>query len=86
LISRYRRARVVSYALGAYKVLRESIVIETSKKGSFDWKFKGLVPFLIIKRNWRATNLPLMPTFSPNTSNQNFEITILCNVVESSEN
>ena len=32
------------------------------------------------------TNAPLMPTISPNTSNQNFEIAILFNVFESSGN
>jgi hypothetical protein len=25
------------------------------KKGSFDWKFKGLVVFLIVESDWRAT-------------------------------
>jgi hypothetical protein len=34
------------------------------KTGSFDWKFKGLVPFLIVESDLRATNPPLMPTFS----------------------
>ena len=44
------------------------------------------MPFLIVESDWRATNLPLTPTISPNTSNQNFEIAILFNVVESSGN
>ena len=68
------RARVVSYVLGAYKVFIESVVVETSKKSSFDWKFKGLVPFLKVKSDSRATNptTDLTPTFSPNTPNQNF--------------
>jgi hypothetical protein len=44
------------------------------------------VPFLIVKTDWRATNLPPTPTISPNTSNQNFEIAILFNVVEKSGN
>jgi hypothetical protein len=44
------------------------------------------VPFLIVEREWKATNTPSMPTISPNTSNQKFEITILFNIVESSGN
>jgi hypothetical protein len=47
-----------------------------------DWKLKGLVAFLIVKSDWGATNPTLTPTISPNTSNQNFEIAILLNVVE----
>ena len=42
-------ARVLSYALGAYKVSIEGVVVETSEKVSFDLKFKGLVPFLIVE-------------------------------------
>ena len=30
-------------------VFIEDVVVETSEKGSFDLKFKGLVPFLIVK-------------------------------------
>jgi hypothetical protein len=56
------------------------------KKGSFDWKSKGLVAFLIVECDWRATKPSLTPTISPNTSNQNFEIDILFNVVERSGN
>ena len=70
------RARIMSYALGAYKVFIEGVVVETSK-WSFDWKFKGLVPFLIVKTDWRTTKPPLTPTFPPNISNQNFLIAIL---------
>jgi hypothetical protein len=44
------------------------------------------VPFLIVESDWKATNAPSKPTISPNTSNQNFEIAILFNVVESSGN
>ena len=55
------------------------------KKGSFDWKLKGLGPFLVVESDYRATS-PLTPTISPNTSNQNFEIAILFNVTESSGN
>ena len=54
----------MSYALGAYKVFIEIFVVETWKKGSFDWKFKGLVPFLIVESDLKATNLPLTPIFS----------------------
>ena len=52
------------------------------EKGSFDWKFKGQEPFLIVKSDWRATNPRLTPTISQNTFNQNFEI----NIVERSRN
>ena len=44
---------------------------------------KWLVPFLIVESDWKATNTPSTPTIYPNTSNQNFEIAILFNVVES---
>jgi hypothetical protein len=54
------------------------------KKGSFDRKLKVLVTYLIVGIDWRATIAPLTPTISPNTSNLNFEIDILFNVVESS--
>jgi hypothetical protein len=54
--------------------------------GSFHWKLKELVPFLKVESDWRTTNLPLTFTISPNTSNQNFETSILFKVVESSEN
>jgi hypothetical protein len=47
---------------------------------------KGLVPSLIVESDWRTSNPPLTPTISPNTSNQNFEIAILFNVVERSRN
>jgi hypothetical protein len=56
------------------------------QKGSFDWKLKGLGPFLIVESVWRATTAPLTPTISPNIFNQNFEIAMLFNVVESSGN
>jgi hypothetical protein len=36
------------------------------KKGSFDWKIKGLVPFSVAESDLRATNPPLSPIFSPN--------------------
>ena len=55
-------------------------------KGSFDWKLKGLVPFLIVQSNWRVANPPFTPTISQNTSNQNLEIAILFNIIESSKN
>jgi len=56
------------------------------EKISFDWKFKGLVPFLIVEIVWRATDPPPKPTISLNTSNQNFEITILFNAFDRSRN
>ena len=42
--------------------------------------------FLIVESDWRATKPPLTPPISPNTSNKNFEIAILFNVVEKSGN
>ena len=54
------------------------------KKSSFDWKVKGLVFFLIFKRDWRAT--PPLTINSQHTSNQSFEIAILFSVVEESGN
>jgi hypothetical protein len=56
------------------------------KKRSFNWKLEWLVPFLIFESDWKATNTPFMPTISKNTFNQNFEIAMLFNVVESSGN
>ena len=44
------------------------------------------MPFLIVESDWKATNTPSTPSIFPNTSNQNFEIAILFNVVESSIN
>jgi hypothetical protein len=41
-----------------------------------------LVPFLIVESDWKATNTPSTPTISPETSNQNFEISILFSVVD----
>jgi hypothetical protein len=38
----------------------------------------------LFETDWRTSNLPLTPTISPYTSNQNFEIAIFFNVVESS--
>jgi hypothetical protein len=52
------------------------------KKGSFDWKLEQPMPFLIVKRDWKATNTPSTPTISPNTSNENFEIAILFSIVD----
>jgi hypothetical protein len=65
------RARVLSYALGAYNFFKEGIVVQTSKKSSFDWKFKGLVSILIVESDWSAT-IPPTPTIPPNTSNKYF--------------
>jgi hypothetical protein len=69
--------------MGAYKVFIESVVVETSK-GLIRLEIERASAFLIVERDWRATNVPLTPTIFPNTSNQNFEIAILFNVVESS--
>ena len=41
---------------------------------------------MIVKSDWRKANTPPTPTISPKTSNKNFEIAILFNVVEKSEN
>ena len=45
-------------------------------------EFKGLVRFLIVKSDWRATSPPPTPIIPPNTSNKNFEIAILFSVVD----
>ena len=50
------------------------------KRGSFDWKLRVRVPFLIVESDWRATSHPTA-IIPPNTSNQNFDIAILLSVV-----
>ena len=42
-------------------------------KGSFDWKLRGLVGFLIDKSDWWANHLSFRPTVSPNTFNRNWD-------------
>jgi hypothetical protein len=42
------RERVISYALGPYKAFYKKPCRRNFKKGSLDWKLKGLVPFLIV--------------------------------------
>ena len=64
-------AKCVIFFLYTNALRVEGVVVETSKKGKFDWKFKGLVLFLIVESDWRATNPFPMPTISPYTSNQN---------------
>ena len=54
------------------------------KRGSFDWKLRGLVPFLILYSNLRDN--PPTPIISPQTSDQHFGIAILFNAVERSVN
>jgi hypothetical protein len=71
LTSTVFRAKVISYALGANKVYYRRRFQRYFKKGSYDWKFKELVPFLIVESDLSATSPPLTPTFSSNTSNQN---------------
>jgi hypothetical protein len=44
------------------------------------------VLFLIGTSDWRTTNSPPTPVISPNTFNQNFEITIFFNIVGRSGN
>ena len=75
------RLRAVSFALGQYKVFIEKLCRRNLKKDSFEWKFKALVSFLIVEIDWRITNTPLTSTISPNTSDQNFEIAILFDIV-----
>ena len=52
------RARILNYALEAYKVFIEGVVVETSLQAHSIGKFKGLVPFLIVKSDLRAITLP----------------------------
>jgi hypothetical protein len=47
-------------------------------------KIKRASVLLIVESDWRATDPPLTSTISSNTCNQNFEIFIFFNVVESS--
>ena len=46
------------------------------ENGSFDLKLKGLVPILLVQRDWWAIYHPPMPIISPNISNQSLEIAI----------
>jgi hypothetical protein len=43
------RSRVVSYALGAYMVFYRKPCRGNFKKKPFDWKLKGVLPFLIVE-------------------------------------
>ena len=52
------------------------------KKGSFDWKFKGLVSFLKVKMIGGPLTYLSRPPFPPNTSSPNFEIAIFFSVVD----
>ena len=52
------------------------------KRGSFDWKLRVVVPFLIVESDWSANSPLPTPTISPNTSNQNFDIPVLFSVVD----
>ena len=54
------------------------------KGGSFDWKLEGLVPFLIVESEGNQN--PSHVSISSKTSNQNFQIAILFNVVKRSGN
>jgi len=51
------------------------------KKGSFDRNFRGIVPFLIVGRDWGQPG-PSTPIISSKKSHQNFKMTILFNTVE----
>jgi hypothetical protein len=50
------------------------------KKGSFDWKLRGILPFLIVEIDRREN--PPTPIISPNIPDQRFDMAILFNVVE----
>jgi hypothetical protein len=78
------RARVVSYSLGTYKVFYRNHCRRNLKKGSFDRKLKWLVPFLIVKNDWRATN-PLSRLLFPQTHTIKI-LSHFFNVVDSSGN
>ena len=52
--------------------------------GSFDWKLKGIVPF--VSQNWRRAAIPFSEAlFSPNTSDWKCEIAILLKKENSSK-
>jgi hypothetical protein len=77
------RARVVSYALGHIRFYRK-FWRRSCKKGSFNWKLRGLVPFLVVKSDQRVNAPPPTPIILPNPSNQIFEIAILFSVPDRS--
>ena len=56
------------------------------KKGSFDWKLKGLLPFLIVKNDWRANNPSSHAHHFSKHIQSNSDIVILFSVIEKSGN
>jgi len=57
-----------------------------SEEVSFEWTLKALVPFLSDQKDWRASRPPQLSLFPPESSDQNFERTILFNIVEKLNN
>ena len=57
-----------------------------SQEGSFERKLKVVVFLLSDQKNWLVTRPPPMLIFSPKPPDQNFEIAILFNLVEKSNN
>ena len=53
-----------------------------SQEGSFQRKWKVLVPFLSDRKNWRAPRPPSTLLIFPKSPDQNSEIAILFSVVE----
>jgi len=54
-----------------------------SEEGSFNRKYKVLVPFLSDQKIGRQGTLPILPPlFLPKSSDQNFEVPILLIIVE----
>ena len=68
------------------EILRWPFVgVETSKEARTK-KLNRLVPFLLVKSNWREARPPTTPIYFQETCNQNFGIAILFGVVVRSGN
>jgi hypothetical protein len=61
-------------------------MLKKLQKGLIRLEIRRACALLIIETDCRIVNTPLIPTISPNTSNQNFEIAILFDVVKKSGN
>ena len=80
------RARVVSYVLGEYKAFLKKALSQKLLKGILRLEIETPSALFNSRKLLEGKEPPLTPTISRNTSNQNFEIAILFNVVEKSGN
>ena len=60
----------------------DQVVLECRKRAHSNRNEKVLVPFLSDQKNWRASRPPPTLIFSPKSTYQNFEISILFRIVE----